>query len=348
MTRTRCAILLAIVAAALAATPAAAEARALKAGLPSAGDITLVHVKFERSAASARRLPRLRLASAATRRVLRRYRVAVIGGSFRLSRKQVVGSVLMMRKRGGRVSRTPRAAAARIAANAPVASVTVERNAIADLRRERARASGEEANAPTACGETGLFTLLSGDTLPPGNFSFDLYYNNWDQLIDFGDPAVERDKLAELLRLTELGYGLACGQTARLDPDAQLSLDDFIKSLGATPPGPDCGIITTYVGPATDGEGHILTQPLVNVSLRCSATINGVTITLPEHMPIRCSDSAGHDCTIQGPMALFPFTVPAFEDRSYGVTADPPLERGDPLDIWIESDRGDLREHAVM
>jgi hypothetical protein len=36
-------------------------------------------------------------------------------------------------------------------------------------------ARGEEANAPTVTGETGLFTLLSGDTLPRGSFRFDLF-----------------------------------------------------------------------------------------------------------------------------------------------------------------------------
>jgi len=83
------------------------------------------------------------------------------------------------------------------------------------------------------------------------------------------------------------------------------------------------------VGPATGGEGHALTQPVVNVSIRCPVPINGITITLPDHMPIGCSDSAGHDCTIQGHTALFPFSVPPFESRTFGVTADPPLQHGD-------------------
>ena len=191
MTRARSLILLAVAAAAVAAMAQPAQARTLKAGLPSAGDITLVHVKFKRGVARSQRLPRFGLSSRSTR-LLRRYRVAVIGGSVRISGKQVVGSVLLMRARGrGHTARTPRAAVARVATSAPAASVTVERNAIADLRRERARASGEQANAPTACGETGLFSLMTGDTLPAGNWSFGLYYNNWDQMIDFSDRQVE-------------------------------------------------------------------------------------------------------------------------------------------------------------
>ena len=351
MTHARSLIPLVVAAAALAATPVAAQARSpvMKAGLPSAGDLTLVHVKFARSVASARRLPNFRLVSQGTRKLLRRYRVAVIGGSVRISRRQVVGSVLLMRARGGgRVARTPRAAAARIAANAPVASVTVERNAIADLRRERARASGEQANAATACGETGLFTLLSGDTLPAGGWSFGLYYNDWDRLIDFDDPNVERFDRTELLRILEVTYGIACGETGSFDTGVQSSYDEFIRGLGATPPGPGCNILTTYIGPATDGEGNILTQPIVNIAIRCDSPLTAITFAIPDHMPIRCTDSAGHDCTIQDGKAVFPFPLAPFEDRSYGITTDPPLERGDFLDIYIESPRGDVEDHQVM
>jgi hypothetical protein len=47
---------------------------------------------------------------------------------------------------------------------------------------------GEMANAGTVLGETGLFTLLSGDTLPRDGWSFGLYYNNWDRVIPPGGP----------------------------------------------------------------------------------------------------------------------------------------------------------------
>jgi hypothetical protein len=328
----------------LAAT--AAPAHAVKVPLPSAGDFTLAHLVFKPSAAHAGKLPKLRLSG---RAVLRRYRVAVVGGAFRLSRKRVVGSALLMRKRPSRrVARTPRAAAARITANAPIASATVERNAIADLRRERAHASGEEANAPSACGETGLFSLLSGDTIPPGNWSFGLYYNNWDRIVDFSDPMIEHMRGAELLRLMEVTYGIGCGDDATFGPGVRSSYNDLIRSLGAQAPGPSCGILTTYVGPATDGEGHILTQPLVNVSLSCSVTIQGVTITIPDHLPTMCRDSVGNDCTIQGNLAIFPFDVPGGEDRSYSVATDPPLERGLHMQMELETPQGVVREDQVM
>ena len=47
-------------------------------------------------------------------------------------------------------------------------------------------------------------------------------------------------------------------------------------------------------------------------------------------------------------MAVFPFLGPAIEDRSYGVTTDPPLERGDRLEILIETPRGDVGDDQVM
>ena len=41
----------------------------------------------------------------------------------------------------------------------------------------------QQASAPTATGETGLFTLIDGWTLPQGEWSFGFYYNNWDRLV---------------------------------------------------------------------------------------------------------------------------------------------------------------------
>src|SRR5688572_10982831 len=37
-------------------------------------------------------------------------------------------------------------------------------------------------NAPTSTGETGLFTGVLGDTLRQGDWSFSLYWNNYDYL----------------------------------------------------------------------------------------------------------------------------------------------------------------------
>lgn len=46
-----------------------------------------------------------------------------------------------------------------------------------------AMASGQQTSAPTVTGETGLFTVLNGQTLPQGQWSFGLYYDNWDRLV---------------------------------------------------------------------------------------------------------------------------------------------------------------------
>src|SRR6185295_10002366 len=34
--------------------------------------------------------------------------------------------------------------------------------------------------APTSSGETGLFTVITADTLRRGDWSFGIYFNNWD------------------------------------------------------------------------------------------------------------------------------------------------------------------------
>jgi len=47
----------------------------------------------------------------------------------------------------------------------------------------------ESVNAPTITGETGYFSLFTGDTLPQGAMSFGIYYNNWDRVFEFDDTA---------------------------------------------------------------------------------------------------------------------------------------------------------------
>ena len=72
--------------------------------------------------------------------------------------------------------------------------------------------AGEDANAASVTGETGLFTLLTGDTLPRGGWSFGLYYNNWDHIVDL--PGAFRRNTDKDLAFDQhqvsvsLGYGL--------------------------------------------------------------------------------------------------------------------------------------------
>jgi outer membrane protein OmpA-like peptidoglycan-associated protein len=82
--------------------------------------------------------------------------------------------------------------------------------------------AGEEANGPTVTGETGLFTLLTGDTLPRGGVSFGLYYNNWDRLVDFGvgnEVSVDWNRLS-----ASFGYGI----TDRWEVSVSLPYDDYM------------------------------------------------------------------------------------------------------------------------
>jgi hypothetical protein len=65
--------------------------------------------------------------------------------------------------------------------------------------------------APTVSGETGLFDLLSGETLPRGSWAFGLYYNNRDRLIDLDDSLYgDSDDLeVEWNRVSAaVGYGI--------------------------------------------------------------------------------------------------------------------------------------------
>jgi outer membrane protein OmpA-like peptidoglycan-associated protein len=81
--------------------------------------------------------------------------------------------------------------------------------------------AGEQANAPTVTGETGLFTLSSGDTLPRGTWSFGLYYNNWDRLLKLGggnEVSLDWNRLSG-----SLGYGL----TDRWEVSVAVPYEDF-------------------------------------------------------------------------------------------------------------------------
>jgi len=87
--------------------------------------------------------------------------------------------------------------------------------------------AGEQANAPTATGETGYFTLLTGDTLPARGLSFGLYYNNWDRIFKGGDflplgiskrPAFDWDRID-----ASVGFGL----TDRWEASVAVPYDDF-------------------------------------------------------------------------------------------------------------------------
>jgi len=94
---------------------------------------------------------------------------------------------------------------------------------LATLMAGTARA-GEQANAPSVTGETGYFSLLSGDTLPQGGWSFGLYYNNWDRLLDDDLLLTEDQRSVDWNRLSaSFGYGL----TDRWELSVMVPYDDF-------------------------------------------------------------------------------------------------------------------------
>ena len=87
--------------------------------------------------------------------------------------------------------------------------------------------AGEEANAPTVTGETGLFTLLSGDTLPKGGWSFGLYYNNWDRLFDTDEAFLRPDSDRVSLDWNRISASLGYGITDRWELSVMVPYDDF-------------------------------------------------------------------------------------------------------------------------
>ncbi|HEX9671716.1 MAG TPA: hypothetical protein VGC93_19765, partial [Thermoanaerobaculia bacterium] len=86
--------------------------------------------------------------------------------------------------------------------------------------------AGEQANAPTATGETGLFTLLSGETIPQGRWSFSLYFNNWDRLIELEGP--QEQELGDLnLDWSRLSLSLGYGITDRWELSVMVPYDNL-------------------------------------------------------------------------------------------------------------------------
>ncbi|HXU45826.1 MAG TPA: OmpA family protein [Thermoanaerobaculia bacterium] len=96
--------------------------------------------------------------------------------------------------------------------------------------------AGTQANAPTVTGETGLFSLFTGQTIPQGNWSFGLYYNNWDHLIDIGgQPLATNDELSfDWHRLSaSFGYGLTDNlEVSVMLPYEKLDFDEGDLPIG--------------------------------------------------------------------------------------------------------------------
>jgi outer membrane protein OmpA-like peptidoglycan-associated protein len=87
--------------------------------------------------------------------------------------------------------------------------------------------AGEQANAASVTGETGLFSLLTGDTLPRGGWSFGLYYNNWDRVIDL-DPAFSLNNDSQLsLDWNRLSASFGYGITDRWEVSAMVPYENI-------------------------------------------------------------------------------------------------------------------------
>lgn len=105
--------------------------------------------------------------------------------------------------------------------------------------------AGEEANAPTATGETGLFTMLTGDTLPQGGWSFGIYANNWDRLTKekFLRPNGDVERLG--IDWTRLSASIGYGLTDRWEVSVMVPYDDYNNSA---PLDDDSGLGNVRIG----------------------------------------------------------------------------------------------------
>jgi outer membrane protein OmpA-like peptidoglycan-associated protein len=87
--------------------------------------------------------------------------------------------------------------------------------------------AGEQANAPTATGETGYFTLFTGDTLPEHGLSFGLYYNNWDRIFKGGTalpPGISKKPAYDWDHIdASVGFGI----TDRWEASVAVPYDNF-------------------------------------------------------------------------------------------------------------------------
>ena len=336
MART-CAVVLAVCVAAILVLPTSADARprALNVALPSPGDLTLMHVEFKRSVARSRRLPRYQGLSAATRRTLRRARVTVVGSATRMSSTRVIGTLVLLRREGGSSSATAQAARSlRVMVNRPVASVLMQRNV---LRRRPPRGTGAEA----AQGD-----ILCGD-------------NWWSEFIDDLDSEQTNRVLlvmgyepkgfqieAEVAYTREapaLAYGLLCDV---YPAESTGLLDD----IGAQFPF-SCRFSSTYIGAATDSEGNVITEPSFIFGGSCDKPLEKLHLTLHDVFVKMCRDSSGRTCEVSmdRETALFPYSIPAGTDWSVSVGSDPPLGRGERIEIVIDLvDGGQIRDEQVM
>ncbi|MFC1853548.1 transporter, partial [candidate division CSSED10-310 bacterium] len=79
---------------------------------------------------------------------------------------------------------------------------------------------------PTITGETGLFSIISSETLDQGDYSFGFYLNNWDRELGDYEDATDLD-------ITLLSGSFFYGVTSRLEVGVQVGfLDLYSKEEG--------------------------------------------------------------------------------------------------------------------
>src|SRR3954453_11989749 len=94
--------------------------------------------------------------------------------------------------------------------------------------------AAEQANAASVTGGTGLFSLLTGDTLPRGGWSCGLYYNTWARVVDL-DPRFSLNSNSQLsLDWNRLRASLGWGITDRWEVSAMVPFEKYKYDENAT------------------------------------------------------------------------------------------------------------------
>ena len=247
----------------------------------------------------------------------------------RVSRTRVVGSVVLLRKKGGRPAGAARRSL-RVLVDRPVRSILTQRNV---LRRRAPRSAGVGA------AQLGPIVCVTNEELMKGTqIHSEVVFRDED------DEAIPDAVFAD--DTTALGYGLYCDVYSP-------GLSPLLESIGSRFPV-SCTFSSTYIGAATDSEGNVLTEPSFVFGLQCSKTIDELALVVHDAYVKMCQDAEDRPCmigmtTTLRDTALFPYRIQAGLDASVVIRGDPPFEKGDRIEIVIDLvDGAQMRDEQVM
>ncbi len=163
-------------------------------------------------------------------------------------------------------------------------------------------AGGEDANAASSTGETGYFSLLSGDTLPQGGWSFGLYGNNWDRLSQKKLPAIRGGSDLLDWDWTRFSASLGYGITDRWELSLMVPYDDFRRTYQLTD---ESGLGNVRIGTkfrlfGASGDSSRLALNLFVEPRTSSSSMNDIPAPATFPTDVQNIAVAGHDTGFGG------------------------------------------------